>query len=494
MAAAYFRSALISALFLVLHLSQGQGPSIDFYVDNFDEDFLVLADYGGEQLLVEDTLHKIAEGHYQLREHELADGPYILASLAQRKYFDYILDTLDTSVEIRADWNNLPSRKIVGSPQNQAFLDYVAVLDRDNREIQKINELISAQGEDSPVALTSESKIKKIKEEQDRYASQMIEQWDGKYLATVVRSQKPIEYPEQEGLSEDEQIIFNYSHRLKHYFDHVKDEPRYFRSRYFKNMVKKYVKEYTVSNPDSVFKSMKYVLDMVESEKDVFHHYLVSWINEYTQSNRMNDERVWVYLTQEYIEPNRAEEIISEEQYAQMVKKANVHANSFNGVTGKDLRMPTLDLEETIALDLEADPEKYYVLSDTKSLYERTDSITVLFFWKASCGHCQTAFPVLVDLQRKYGELGLGVFAINVGSYKKYKEAAKFIVENQGQDIDHFVDPHYSSKYAEKYAVSQTPGIFILDRDKKILFNRMGASQLEQFVKNAMEAQGINVE
>jgi|GEM_PF-6696604 len=463
---------------------QAQSQDLTVELEGCTDDYLLIAHYGGEQILVDDTLYRDPSGSYLYADTTLPDGPYIIVSFADRRYFDYIIDSNDTEVVVTAHWDSLEQRSYTGSPINQAFKEYVQYL---TAHQQTVNDLLRREGEGQDVTDAVLQHSQSLLDYQD----QLHEDYPGSYISTVLRSQDVLEFPEIDA-DEEAQLIHNYHYRLDHFFDRISDDPRFFRSRYFKGMVTKYIDEYTIQRPDSLAKSMMTVLDMVQEDEDVFQFYLVQWINQYAESSRINDERIWVQLTDRYITTGLADNFVPAEAKNKMIKRAAVQSKSLIGLTAQDLTMPVLDIDSTLELSIDPKRNIYYDLrSEELSLHDLEGELIVVFFWKPSCGHCQEAFPVLIDLMREYDSLGLQSYAVNVGSYKQYQEAAEYIREHDGEIISHMVDPEYTSRYAERFAVLNTPAIYILDSDFTILYNRMGAQQLREFVERALKDKGL---
>ncbi len=475
-------AVLCIALMAVSISAQSHTLTVD--LEGCDDDYLLMAHYGGEQILVDDTLYKDDSGQYVYADTILPDGPYIIVSFEDRRYFDYIWDSMDKDVTVHAHWDSLEQRRYMGSPINQAFTDYVHYL---TAHQQTVNALLKQEAAGQDVS----DDLIRHGESLIQYQEQIKREYPESYLVTVLRSQDPLDFPEIDG-DEEAQLIHNYHYRLDHYFDRVADDPRFFRSRYFKGMVSKYIDEYTVQRPDSLAQSMITVLDMVQGDEDVFQYYLVQWINKYAESSRINDERIWVQLTDRYITTGLADNFVPDEAKNKMIQRAAVQRKSLIGAKAQDLTMPILDIDSTIRLSIDPKRNLYYKLSSEElSLHDIEGELIVLFFWKPSCGHCQEAFPVLIDLLSEYDTLGLRGYAVNVGSYKQYQEAAEFIREHDGEIIPHMVDPEYTSRYAERFAVLKTPAIYILDADFTILYNRMGAQQLREFVERALSDKGL---
>jgi peroxiredoxin len=126
----------------------------------------------------------------------------------------------------------------------------------------------------------------------------------------------------------------------------------------------------------------------------------------------------------------------------------------------------------------------------TKALYDVQAPYTIVCFWDPTCGHCQTEVPKLDTLYKtKWKAKGVKMVGVMTeGGMEKWKE---FIVKYQLKDWLH-IHQNESMKTAERnsgrpgfrqlYDVYQTPTLYLLDKDKKILAKKLNYEQLDEFL------------
>jgi len=92
--------------------------------------------------------------------------------------------------------------------------------------------------------------------------------------------------------------------------------------------------------------------------------------------------------------------------------------------------------------------------------------VTMVLFWASWCPYCRTLMPHLEVIYRKYRSKGLKFYAINV-------------FEKDADPIKHFQEQQFTStmlldgdEVAAHWGVKATPGLFIMDRDKKVIYRR----------------------
>jgi thiol-disulfide isomerase/thioredoxin len=66
---------------------------------------------------------------------------------------------------------------------------------------------------------------------------------------------------------------------------------------------------------------------------------------------------------------------------------------------------------------------------DTLSLESMRGKLVYVDFWASWCGPCKRSFPWMAEMQRRYGERGFTVVAVNVD--KKRTDADRFLAQMQ---------------------------------------------------------------
>lgn len=107
----------------------------------------------------------------------------------------------------------------------------------------------------------------------------------------------------------------------------------------------------------------------------------------------------------------------------------------------------------------EGESVNYYQDSENK--------VSVILFWATWCPYCATLMPHLEVINRKYRNKGLKFYAIST------------FEDGEIDPKKLFDDREYSFKLllngdpvAEEYGVKGTPGLFVVDKDKKVIFKR----------------------
>jgi len=90
-------------------------------------------------------------------------------------------------------------------------------------------------------------------------------------------------------------------------------------------------------------------------------------------------------------------------------------------------------------------------------------------FWASWCGPCRRSFPWLAELQRKYGDRGFQVVAVNLD---KTRDAADAFLAKLPAPFAVAFDP--DGRTAEAFHVSAMPSSFLVGRDGAVIESHTG--------------------
>lgn len=242
---------------------------------------------------------------------------------------------------------------------------------------------------------------------------------------------------------------------------------RLLRTPVFHNKLKRYMKELTPQNPDSLTKSA-----MIVSEKALYGHpeifkHVVNWIaiNYNEKGPVMGAEKVFVNLVNNYFS-NDLGFWGDTTELEKIRDKAVEMQNSLLGMKGMDVT--AFDYNDV-----------------SHSLYDLKDSLIVLFIYSTECDHCKEASPKIEALNKKWKGTGkVGFFGICID---KDKDEFRKFNEKYGFTFPNVFDPQYKSQYYLKYHMDITPEIYVLDQNRILVGKNLQASQIPEILERHLK-------
>lgn len=119
------------------------------------------------------------------------------------------------------------------------------------------------------------------------------------------------------------------------------------------------------------------------------------------------------------------------------------------------------------------------------SLQSLRGKTVLLDFWASWCGPCRQSFPWMNELQKRYGDKGLAIVAVNLD---KDREFAKNFLTEVPASFTVVFDP--AGKTAESYKVKAMPTTFLVSPDGRLLATHTGfdAKHAPEFEAQIAEA------
>jgi thiol-disulfide isomerase/thioredoxin len=195
--------------------------------------------------------------------------------------------------------------------------------------------------------------------------------------------------------------------------------------------------------------------------------YLSHHFNEAAASKIVGMDAIYVYLIDNYYGKGLAP-WSTEDNLRQFRESADRLRPLLIGKTAPDIKMQRRD-------------------GSAVSLHEVDSDYTIVYFWQYECGHCKASTPVMKEFYDKWKEKGVALFAVCTKVGDEVPGCWDYIDEKEIGDWMHTVDPYLRSRFVKLYDVVQTPAIFVLDKDKKIISKRIGAEQLDELMQKITE-------
>lgn len=95
------------------------------------------------------------------------------------------------------------------------------------------------------------------------------------------------------------------------------------------------------------------------------------------------------------------------------------------------------------------------------------DKVSVILFWATWCPYCASLMPHLEVVYRKYRNKGLKFYAVDIYEDGKIDPVTYF--DHKAYSYTMLLD---GDDVASQYGVKGTPGVYVIGKDKKVVYKR----------------------
>ena len=227
------------------------------------------------------------------------------------------------------------------------------------------------------------------------------------------------------------------------------------------NKLERFYNKFLPQQPDSINLYSSRLVDQVLDYPEYFK-YFANWITlkyEPTKTTLMDAEAVFVHMIQNYFTKERAFWQDSVASYGLQLR-AHEMAQSLVGKIGPDVTATGPDGKSYSLMDLKAD----YI---------------AVYMWNPECEHCQEQSPKLVEFYHEWKNKGFDIYGIVLDTEKQpWLDAIK----KYGMTWTNVIDPTNRNIYA-KYFVDNTPELYLLNPERKIIGKNLKVYQLSQVIE-----------
>jgi thiol-disulfide isomerase/thioredoxin len=258
-------------------------------------------------------------------------------------------------------------------------------------------------------------------------------------------------------------------------------------------------------HPDSVIRELDNILDRCVPGSTMLNTLVGHFTYKYEQDKTMSFdqygksntfEKVFIHLADKYIVSGKVKGYYSDETVKNIKEKVDILRNLLPGAHVPDLYMIDTTYGRTVlnmGFDTARSSQSVTYLYNKnaaklaplyKTLYSVKAKYTILVFWAADCGHCQTEVPKLhEDLKALNGKVDYKVYAVQTKE-ELLDSWKKFIIEKKLDGFVHVFDPVHLNNLKEQFDIVATPVIYLLDKDKKILAKKLAHDQVIDIINN----------
>ncbi len=468
------RKILLSLVTILglLKASAQSGYEIRLHLKPYTGGKVYLGYYYGKIKALADSamLNPNSDGVFSGKE-KLPGGVYFVVSPGRTILFELLIDSMQ-HFSVSVDTTSLPGSLVfTGSPDNTVFLAYTRFTASKGAEITATQKELAAArtGADST---RIKDKLKQQNADLQHYREDLSAKYPHSLLAALFRLLKepvvPTQKPPPGGKYDSN---FTYHYYKTHYWDGVDfTDERLTRTPIFEPRLERYFKDLVPPVADSIEQETDMMLLEARVSKPMFQYLLVFFVQRYVNPEYMGQDAVFVHLFEKYINTGQAE--FFSEKYRKYLN----------------------DRAYSLMANLIGQPAADLAMVDTggvsRPLYEVSAPFTVICFWDPTCSHCKEIVPKVDSIfQAKWKGEGIKVYGVMVDGGKE--AWLQFIKDHNLTDWIHVYETkeHQDSVekagqpgYRQLYDVYQTPILYLLDKDKRIIAKKLTYQQLDEVI------------
>ncbi len=452
-------------LSLIPSLVTGQSLQLQVGLPEASGREIYLAQYYLGNIYAKDTIQLNEEGRGIFKSDTLFPQGLYKIYMDENNHFDFFLGS-DQQFLIQNYSFQAENLKIKNSGEAEAFVEYTAflkILQQKNAEIRKLMET------------ANDTERQAFIEELNELTSRLYASWEnletqfpGSFLAKFVKanhvpaldvSTLPEEVQKNDTLLQNARFYF----QQKHFWDNFDyTDERFLYTPFFKNKLETWFTKVLFQHYDSVKIPVFNFIEEVKPKPRIFQFATSYFLNSSINSNIMGMDALFVDIAQKYYMSGKA--FWATEESLEKIKENVLFAeNNLIGKTAPDLTLESFDGEFV-------------------NLHQIDAKYTLVVIYEPNCSHCNVFVPELyADVYLPLRNKGLEVFAIY--SMDNKEEWGEFLEKHQLFDWINVWDEHHVSRFKILYDARKTPGLYLLDENKKIIAKKMTVEQVKKFLE-----------
>lgn len=452
--------AAIFFLVLTFGFSFAGGYKIELKIDSAPNRKIKLVNYYLGSIYARDSINLDAKGHGVFSGDTLLPQGLYKIYLDDKNHFDFLLGA-DQEFSLSKSSFNEPETLIKGAIETEKFQEYTVFLKDMQTQGAALNKKMETVQPAEKEAIRNE--IAGLTTRLQNYWLKTKEEFPNTLfsaflLANYVPALDVKTLPEEVQKNDSLLLIARFNFQNKHFWDYFDyTDERLLYTPFYKPKLETWFNKVLYPNYDSVKAPVIQFIEKVKPNKRIFQ-FTASWfLNASINSNIMGMDALFVDIANKYYLSGQAF-WTTEESMKKIRENVMFAEHNLIGKTAPDLSLETYDGE--------------YV-----NLHKIVAPITVVLIYEPGCSHCKEFVPKFHDeVYLKYKDKGLKVFAIY--SMDKKEEWTEFLIKHKLFDWINVWDERHLSQFKILYDARKTPGVYVLDKNKKIIAKSMNIEQL----------------
>lgn len=466
-----FASFLLAFLMMTVPAFSQQGYEIKVQLDPVKNQYIYLGyHYGKLKALADSALVNEQSMAVFKGDEPLKPGIYFLVSPGKTILFEMLIDK-DQHFSIAAD-TTLPDKLIfTGSATNSKFLEYTRYVSQRGQQLtnarQQIQSLTGAERDEL------QKKMNTWNQEISDYRNNFENQEPESIIAAYFRAMKePTVPPANLHPGGKYDSLYAYRYFKDNFWNGVSfADERLIRTPFFEAKLNRYYDQLVSPVPDSIIAEVDLMLAEAVDNKEMFRYLLSHFIDKYINPQYMGQDKVFVHLFEKYISVGMADWLTESQRKTVYDRAYSLIANQIGA------------------------PAANVTLTDTTGksvpLYSIKGKYTVIYFWDPTCGFCKETVPKVDSIfQNKWKHMDIKLVGVMVDGGKE--AWMNYIRKNNLKDWIHLYQTDKARQedydagrpsYRQLYDVYQTPVLYLLDEQKRIVAKKLTYDQLDKIIE-----------
>lgn len=450
---------------------------ISVNIKPFNKGYLYLAHhYGNKQFLIDSARIEANGDALFTGKEKLMGGVYMIAYPEKNGWVECLLDK-EQRFSLSTDTSDIIGTiQFNGSPDNELFAQYQKKSFQLGSEINNLQKLMAQASPDEAEKLRAKLQDKGGQVQQ--YREQIMREHPDHLLTAIFHVLKePVVPPASAHPNGRYDSMYAYQYYKSHYWDNISmTDERLIRTPVFEGKFNRYYDQVLPQHPDSLIRAAGDMIDASRTNPEMFKYLLSNLTDKYVNPTYMGQDAVFVYLFEKYYLTGQADSWMNE-KYKKFIfdRGYSLMAN----VLGK--KGSNFDFVDT--------------LGKKSSLYTVNAPYTVICFWDPTCGHCKDEVPRVDSIfQLKWKKQGVALVGMMTDGGKdawlkfiREKNLKGWMHVHQTQEMKDADQAANRPGFRQLYDVYQTPLLYLLDKEKRIIAKKLTYTQLDELLQQKMK-------
>lgn len=465
---------LLSAFFCCQFVHAQNGMNLNVNISAYKGQVIYLGYYFGKGQYVSDSVKLDEQGNGTFKSKEkLPGGIYFIVFPGKRSFSEFVLDkNQQFSISIKDTLSPLEHSVFTNSPENDHYRSYQMFIGKSGTEI-RILEQDLANAKTAEDSTAKKEKLSKARKKIVEWRDDFKQKYPNEILTAFFKAlDEPVVPPAEKHPGGKYDTTFAYNYYKQHFWDGVSfSDERLVRTPFFEPKIDKYFDNVLIQAPDTVYNECIKMIDAGKPNKETAKFLLDKLIRKYVNPTYMGQDVVFVHLYERYFLDGTKYDWVNEKYK-------------------KFLSDRYYSLVANIVGEKAYDFEMVDTLGAVKKLYAVDSKYTIVCFWDPTCGHCQQEVPKVDSMfQNRWNKMGITLIGVMVDGGKE--AWMKYIREHNLKGWQHWYQSEEQktaeknsgrASYKQLYDVFQTPILYLLDKEKRIVAKRLNYEQLNELL------------